>query len=60
LAAVQNNVLSGIATVEAAKAVLTGCLEVGSLIESGRLYHALLLLERVQKRLHGKFQTLKV
>ncbi|GAX75531.1 hypothetical protein CEUSTIGMA_g2974.t1 [Chlamydomonas eustigma] len=53
LTAVQCNVLSGIATVDAAKAVLKGCLEVGSLIESGKLYHALLLLERVQKRLHA-------
>ena len=36
------------AAVAGARALLAQCLEVGALIEGGRLYHALLLLGRIQ------------
>ena len=48
LVAVQRNVVSGMAAVAGARALLAQCLEVGALIEGGRLYHALLLLGRIQ------------
>jgi len=49
LVAVQQNVVSGIAVVQGAKRVLQLCLEVGGLLEQGRLYHALVLIERIKK-----------
>ena len=48
LVAVQGNVVRGLAAVGGARALLRQCVHVGSLIDGGRLYHALLLMERIR------------